>query len=74
MPEMRVGLRPSPEGIVDIIAGKDDAGRKTLIIAIWHEQPTVQKDEALRKQTQRYYLYPNNVGTYQFLEHVFREF
>lgn len=66
--------RPSPEGIVDIIAGKDDAGRKTLIIAIWHEQPTVQEDEALRRQIQRYYLYPNNVGTYQFLEHVFREF
>lgn len=66
--------RPSPEGLVSITAGRDDSERKALIVDISFPQPTVDENEALRRIVQRYCLYPNNIGTYKNLEHVFREY
>lgn len=66
--------RPSPEGIVSIHATEDESGRNALIVEIRFPQPTIDENEALRSNVQRFCLYPNNIGTYRFLERVLREF
>ena len=66
-------FKPSPEGGVEICATEDGRGGKVLIVSVRHHQPTSCEDEVFRGEISRYFLHPNDVGTYQTLMHIFKE-